>query len=57
MRRIILLSAALLPVLLGLIASLDRRPRRGLLGLVVLYAVFTLFYGVLLHYAWLRLAD
>jgi hypothetical protein len=57
MRRAILMSAALAPVLLALLASLDARPRRGLLGLVGLFASFALCYGTLLYFVWLRLSD
>lgn len=57
MRKVILLSAVLVPVLLGLIAALDPKPRRGLQFLVASVAAFEIFYGLLLYYVWLRLSD
>ena len=57
MRKLILLSGALVPILLGILAAASPRPRRGLIGLVVSVAAFELFYGLLLYYVWLRLSD
>jgi hypothetical protein len=57
MRKLILLSGALIPILLGILAATSPRPRRGLLGLVVSVAAFELFYCLLLYYVWLRLSD
>ena len=57
MRKLILLSGALVPILLGVVAAADPRPRRGLLGLVVSVAAFELFYALLLYYVWLGLSD
>lgn len=57
MRKLILLSAALVPVALGVLAAVDPKPRRGLLGLVVSVAAFELVHGLLLYYVWLRLSD
>ena len=57
MRKLILLSVALVPALLGVLAAVDPRPRRGLLGLVVSVAAFELVYGLALYYVWLGLSD
>ena len=57
MRKTILLSGVLVPVLLGLIAARDPRPRRGLSWLLVSFAVFELAYSFLMYYVWLRLSD
>ena len=56
MRKIILLSGVLIPVLLGLIAARDRSPRRGLASLFVSFVLFELGYTFLLYYVWLRLS-
>jgi hypothetical protein len=53
----ILLSGVLVPLLLGLIAARDPRPRRGLAGLLVSFVVFELGYAFLIYYVWLRLSD
>lgn len=57
MRRLILLSAVLGPLLLGILAAADPRPRRGLKRLVVSVAALEFVYGLLLYYVWLRLSD
>jgi len=57
MRKAILLSAVIGPILLGLIASADRKPRRGLVWLAASVAVFELAHGLVLYYVWLRLSD
>jgi hypothetical protein len=54
-RKTILVSAVLAPVLLGMWAALDSRPRRALLRLIPLVVVFELVYGFVLYYIWLRL--
>ena len=54
-RQVILLSAVLAPVLLGMWAALGSRPRRALLGLIPLVAAFELLYAFVLYYVWLRL--
>jgi hypothetical protein len=57
MRKLILLSAVMGPLLLGVLAAADSRPRRGLARLVVSVAAFEFVYGLLLYYVWLRLSD
>jgi hypothetical protein len=57
MRKLILLSAVMGPLLLGVLAAADPRPRRGLARLVASVAVLELVYGLLLYYVWLRLSD
>ena len=57
MRKAILLSAVIGPILLGLIASADRKPRRGLVWLAASVAVFEFAHGLVLYYVWLRLSD
>jgi hypothetical protein len=54
-RKTVLLAAVLAPVLLGMWAALDSRPRRALLRLIPMVAVFELVYGLALYYIWLRL--
>jgi hypothetical protein len=57
MRKAILLSAIMGPILLGLVAAADRKPRRGLTWLVASVALFELGNGLVLYYVWLRLSD
>jgi hypothetical protein len=57
MRKLILLSAALVPAFLGIIAAIDRRPRRGLVALIASVTAFELVYGLTLYYVWLALSD
>ena len=54
-RKVILISAVLAPVLLGMWAGLESRPRRALILLVGLVAAFEFVYAVVLYYVWLRL--
>jgi hypothetical protein len=54
-RRLIVLSLVLTPVLVGLVASYDPRPRRGLALAVAAVVGFELFFGVIMYYVWLRL--
>jgi hypothetical protein len=57
MRKAILLSAVIGPILLGLIAATDRRPKRGLARLAASVALFEFAHGLVLYYVWLRLSD
>jgi hypothetical protein len=57
MRKLILLSAVMGPLVLGVLAAADSRPRRGLARLVASVAAFEFVYGLLLYYVWLRLSD
>lgn len=57
MRKAILISVALVPVFLGLLAASDAKPKRGLMSLMVGVAAFELVYAFLLYYVWLRLSD
>jgi hypothetical protein len=54
-RRLILVSVVLSPLLLGLVASTDPRPTRGLRALVALTLAFELVFGAVLYFVWLRL--
>jgi hypothetical protein len=57
MRKLVVLSAALAPMVLGLVAALDRRPYRGLAWLVISVAVVELMICLHLYYVWLAMSD
>lgn len=54
-RKMILVAGALTPVLLGMVAALHPRPRRGFRLLLALVGGFALVYALVLYYVWLRL--
>lgn len=55
MAKAILLSVVVVPVLLGLRAASDRRPRRGLVRLLTLVLLFDVLYAAALYYLYLKI--
>lgn len=55
MRKVVLISVVLVPVLLGLYAGMSRSGRRGLVRLVTLVLLFDTLYALTLYYVYLRL--
>ncbi len=56
MSKVILLSATLAPLALALWAASFRKPRRGLLWLLVSVSLFDVAYAVVLYYLYLRVS-
>ena len=54
-RRFIVLCVVLTPVLLGIVAAHDSRPRRALWSLVAAVVAFELAFGIVMYWVWLRL--
>lgn len=57
MRHAFILVGLLVPILLGLVAARDPKPRRGFLWLWLSVVVADTAYAVLLSRIWFRLSD
>jgi hypothetical protein len=56
-RKAIIIAVVLVPVLLGLVASLDGRPKRGLFALLASVILFQVGQAAVLYLLWLRMSD
>jgi hypothetical protein len=50
MKQLFLVSVVLVPVLLGMWAASDRRPRRGLARALASFGLFTLVYAAVIYF-------